>query len=400
MMIYIYTHNDLDGVGCGILAKLAFGENTVVKYNSISSLDHQLSYYIEKVGNIDGDNSLIITDMSPSDDIAEQLNELATRGAKIQLIDHHKTADHFNEYSWGVVKVAYEDGRLASATSLFYDYLKQHQLIQHEAAIDEFVELVRQYDTWEWDVNQNLKAKRLNDLFFLLSLDEFEEKMIKRLGEQKQFDFDEFEQKLLEMEEGKIERYIRRKRRELIQTFIGDYCVGIVHAESYHSELGNELGKESPHLDYIALLNMGGRKISYRTIHDHVDVSMVADQFGGGGHSKASGSSMSKQAFALFVEDAFTLDPIRLDALKNRFNLKGTAKGVLYDNREGDKFFIYLNSHEKWVVEKNGVLSDQQFESFEDAEYDLKRHAQAALVRDDVFVDYLLQNKHQNGQKG
>ena len=91
------------------------------------------------------------------------------------------------------------------------------------------------------------------------------------------------------MEEEKINRYIRKKNRELIQTFIGDHCVGIVHAEMYHSELGNELGKENSHLDYIAILNMGGKKVSFRTIHDHIDVSAVAGGFGGGGHAKASG---------------------------------------------------------------------------------------------------------------
>ena len=82
--------------------------------------------------------------------------------------------------------------------------------------------------------------------------------------------------KLLNMEEDKIERYIRRKKREIVQLKIDKYYAGIVYGESYHSELGNELGKEHPHLDYIAILNMGSKKISFRTIHDHVDVSEIA----------------------------------------------------------------------------------------------------------------------------
>lgn len=395
-MNHLYTHNDLDGVGCGILAKLAFGESVQVRYNSISSLDNQLGQYLEKLPLSQNEDNLYITDMSPDDEMAERLNEQVKLGAKVRLIDHHKTANHFNEYNWATVRVEYENGKLASATSLFYDYLKTHQLIVVKSAIDEFVELVRQYDTWEWDVNNNHQAKRLNDLFFLLSIDEFEEKMFKRLQEQEHFEFDEFERKLLEMEEGKIERYIRRKKRELIQTFIGDYCVGIVHAESYHSELGNELGKENPHLDYIALLNMGGKRIGYRTIHDHVDVSKVAEQFGGGGHAKASGSSMSKQAYSLYVENIFPLDPIRVDAIKNRFNIKGAKKGVLYDNREGEKFFIFQNSKGEWVVEKNGIIMGGKYKTFEETEFDLKRNHYAALVKDDLFVDYLLNLKHQN----
>jgi uncharacterized protein len=395
-MFHLFTHNDLDGVGCGILAKIAFEEKAIVRYNSISSLDHQLAQYLEKTYNPQNQDSLFVTDLSTSEEISNKINEIANQGAKVRLIDHHKSALHFNDFVWGMVKVEYENGKLTSATSLFYDYLKQHQLINASTVIDEFVELVRQYDTWEWDLNNNQQAKRLNDLFFLLSIDEFEEKMVKRLQEQEHFEFDEFEQKLLEMEENKIGRYIRRKKRELIQTFIDEYCVGIVHAESYHSELGNELGKENPHLDYIAILNMGGKKVSYRTIHDHVDVSQIAGQFGGGGHAKASGSSMSKQAYSLYVENIFPLEPIRLDANKNKFNVKDSKRGVLYDNREGKKFFVFQNENGIWEVEVGGNKTEDQFDSFEEAEYELKRNYAASLVRDEIFIDYLLDIKHQH----
>lgn len=44
-MYKLLSHNDLDGVGCGILAKLAFGENVKVRYNSISSLNREIEYF-------------------------------------------------------------------------------------------------------------------------------------------------------------------------------------------------------------------------------------------------------------------------------------------------------------------------------------------------------------------
>lgn len=393
-MNHLFTHNDLDGVGCGILATIAFGDNVQVRYNSISSLDHQIEQFLEKSPHTLQNDFLFITDLSPNDEIVSQLNDLVNQGGQVCLIDHHKTAFHLNDFSWASVKVESEDGKLTSATSLFYEYLTKHQKMKSTPVLDEFVELVRQYDTWEWDINDNQKAKRLNDLFYLLSIDEFEDKIVKRLQEQEHFEFDEFEQKLLKMEEDKIERYIRRKKRELIQTFIEEYCVGIVHAESYHSELGNELGKEHPHIDYIAILNMGGKKISYRTIHEHVDVSKIAEQYGGGGHAKASGSSMSKQAYLQFVEDIFPLDPVRLDAIKNRFNLKGSKQGVLYDNREGEKFFIFLNSDGEWEVKKNGHTLDKRYETFDTAENELKREYFVALVKDEIYVKYLLNLIH------
>ncbi|PAE26397.1 oligoribonuclease [Bacillus sp. 7894-2] len=387
-MYRLFTHNDLDGVGCGIVARIAFGKDVEVRYNSVMGLDYQIEKLLENEKNII-DDFLMITDLSVNDENLIRLDDLAKSGGNVRLIDHHKTALHFNDYSWGRVKVQYEDGRLTAATSLLYEYLLKHELIQPSQALDEFVELVRQYDTWEWDQNENIKAKNLNDLFFMISIEEFEEKMTERIKSSNTFDFDEFEQKLLEMEEQKIERYVRRKKRELVQTFSGEYCTGIVHAESYHSELGNELGKEYPHIDYIAILNLGGKKISFRTIHDHVDVSAVAGKFGGGGHAKASGCSMGKDAYKLFVQDIFPLDPLRQDAFKNKYNIKSTKQGSLYENKKGDKFFIFAEADDKWILEMNGKPIQEPYPDFQAAENYIKRKYQAWLVHDDIYVEFL-----------
>ncbi|WP_226619309.1 DHH family phosphoesterase [Cytobacillus firmus] len=387
-MYRLYTHNDLDGVGCGIVARIAFGKDVEVRYNSVMGLDYQIEKLLENEKNIK-DDFLMITDLSVNDENLIRLDDLAKGGGNVRLIDHHKTALHFNDYSWGRVKVQYEDGRLTAATSLLYEYLQEHEMIQPSQALDEFVELVRQYDTWEWDQNENIKAKNLNDLFFMISIEEFEEKMTERIMSSDTFEFDEFEQKLLDMEEKKIERYVRRKKREMIQTFIGEYCTGIVHAESYHSELGNELGKEYPHIDYIAILNLGGKKISFRTIHDHVDVSAVAGKFGGGGHAKASGCSMGKDAYKLFVQDIFPLDPLRQDAFKNKYNNKSAKQGSLYENKKGDKFFIFAEADDKWILEMNGKPVRESYRNFLQAENFIKRKYQTWLVNDDIYVDYL-----------
>ncbi|WP_282140829.1 DHH family phosphoesterase [Cytobacillus oceanisediminis] len=387
-MYRLYTHNDLDGVGCGIVAKIAFGKDVEVRYNSVMGLDHQIEKLFENEKNLK-DDFLIITDLSVNDENLIRLDDLEKGGGKVRLIDHHKTALHFNDYNWGRVKVQYDDGRLTAATSLLYEYLLEHELIKSSQALDEFVELVRQYDTWEWDQNDNIKAKNLNDLFFMVSIEEFEEKMTERIINSDHFEFDDFEQKLLEMEEEKIERYVRRKKREIVQTFIGEFCAGIVHAESYHSELGNELGKDFPHLDYIAILNLGGKKISFRTIHDHVDVSAVAGKFGGGGHAKASGCSMGKDAYKLFVQDIFPLDPMRQDAFRNKYNNKSSMQGSLYENKKGDKFFIFAAGEDNWILEMNGKPVREPYQNFQQAENYIKRKYQAWLVHDDIYVEFL-----------
>jgi uncharacterized protein len=388
-MYHLFTHNDLDGVSCGILFRLAFGEKAGVRYNSVAGLNHQVDRFLDKLTDrMKKEDHLFITDLSLNEDMTEKVNQFVLDGGKVQLIDHHKTALHFNDFSWGYVKVEDEAGRLTSAASLVYEYLVQEEHLSRNGALDEFVELVRQYDTWEWDIHKNFKAKNLNDLFFMVSIEEFEERILPRLQAGEQFEYDDFEQKLLEMEEDKIERYIRRKRREIVQIQTNDLYGGVVHAESYHSELGNELGKEYSHLDYIAILNLGGKKISFRTIHDNVDVSAIAGEFGGGGHAKAAGCSMNSEAYRRYIEQAFPLDPIRQDAARNSYNLKETKTGSLYENRERDLFLIYSKGHEYFIGTENGRKLGP-FQHFSDAERHVKRKFGAALARDEVYIGYL-----------
>ncbi|MCA1319514.1 oligoribonuclease [Bacillus tianshenii] len=388
-MIHLFTHNDLDGVGCGILAKIAFKEKVEVHYNSVGSLNYQVANYLEHAI---PNNTIYITDLSVHEENAKKLDSLNKAGGKVQFIDHHKTALTLNDYEWAFVQVEYEDGRLTSATSLFYEYLQNHQLLERTEAVHEFVELVRQYDTWEWDRNNNTKAKRLNDLLYMMSIVEFEARMLAKLEDSTDFRFDDLEDQLLNMEEKKMEKYLRRKKRELVQKQVGDKWAGIVYAESFLSELGNALGKENPHLDYIAMINMGSKRISLRTIHDDVDVSEVAGKFEGGGHAKASGCNLNEAAYKLYVAESFPLEPLKADADKNVFNVKESPNGVLYESKSKGILFLIPRENGSWEIENNEQLLDKSFQTFQEAETYIKRNFAAWLVKDEEYVTFLVEN--------
>lgn len=101
-MYKLLSHTDLDGVGCGILAQLAFQQNVKVRYNSISSLNREIEFFLEQNH---PDMFLFITDLSPNEENEQRLNEYYQEKGNVQLIDHHKTALHLNEYKWGSVLV-------------------------------------------------------------------------------------------------------------------------------------------------------------------------------------------------------------------------------------------------------------------------------------------------------
>ncbi|MGG4268077.1 DHH family phosphoesterase [Peribacillus simplex] len=385
-MYHLFTHNDLDGVGCGIIAKLAFGEEVVVSYNSIGRLNQNVGAFLEQAKIED---TLIVTDLSVDEDNEKMITQFVEDGGKALLIDHHKSALHLNEHDWASVTVEQEDGKQTAATSLFYQYAVENKWLEPSSIVAEFVELVRQYDTWEWEVNKNSTAKRLNDLFFMIPIEEFEMKIANKLSTAKSFTFDEVEQTLLNVEESRVDRYINRKKREVYQATVGPHTAGVVHAESYHSELGNELSKEFSHLDYIAILMVGSKRISFRTIHDDIDVSEVAGKYEGGGHQKAAGCTMSEKAYSQYVEKTFFAEPLKRDAHKNQLNVKESPEGCLYSTREKQDIFIYEDEEEEWIIEINGKQQKKTFDTFGEAEKYMKRKYAAWLAHDERYEEFV-----------
>ncbi|WP_052404793.1 DHH family phosphoesterase [Bacillus rubiinfantis] len=306
----IFTDIDLDGFGCGIVAKLAFGEQASIAYCSYRNLNQRVEAFVNNPEN--DREELYITDLAVNSDIEKKLVERNKSGKHIRVIDHHVTAKHFQQYEWGLVRPEYEDGRMTCATSLFFDYLFEQKLIEENQAAMEFIELVRQYDTWEWDANDNKAAKRLNDLFYILNREQLEAEILERIQEHPEgFFFTETEDMILNLEEQKINRYILSKSKQLVQTSVDEFNIGIVHAEQHVSELGNALHLQYPHLDMVALVNVGSKKIGFRTIHEHVNVAEFALRFGGGGHPKASGADLTEMAFEKFVINVFDTPPLR-----------------------------------------------------------------------------------------
>lgn len=95
--------------------------------------------------------------------------------------------------------------------------------------------------------------------------------------------------------------------------------------------------------------------------------------------------------FKLFVQETFHLDPLREDARRNRFNVKESAFGALYQAYSDELFLIYAEDKELWSIQRNGEKMEETFSNYQDAEKFLKRHYQAWLSRDEVFVHYLIE---------
>lgn len=305
-MIKLFTHTDLDGIGCAILAKLAFGEKVDISYCNYDDINESVLDYINN--NDDSLSYIYITDICVNEDVAKLLDE---RGG-VCLLDHHPTALGLNKYTWCKVMVEDLNCIKTSGTKMFYHWLGMNGYFSNELennkSLGKFAELVRDYDTWRWSElgEEGVICKQVNDLMYLYGRDKFIIWCISEIHDEvfpRLYAADEL---LLNTKQKEIDEYVEEKNEQLFTSPMCGRVCGFVFAEKYVSELGNRLCKMHPEIDYVAMIDMGNKTVSYRTVKEDIDLGKdVAQLFGGGGHPKAAGSEFSVDVQFKTIEKIF-----------------------------------------------------------------------------------------------
>lgn len=323
MNIKLFTHTDLDGVGCAILAYLAFGkENVSVEYCNYDDIDLRVSQFFIK-SNPGEYDKVFITDISINENLAVAIDRYAKSGVW-QLFDHHQTALELNRYYWCNVLVEAPDGSglKTCGTELFGAYLLSEGLFDCYGKttinnILQFIGIVRDYDTWRWTTTgrYGMNSKHVNDLLDIYGREQFIDVMCIRIRIYTGFPSitpDEF--LLLEQRKAEIDRYVIQKNEQLIPAKdIHGHSYGYVFAERFFSELGNRLCQMNPGLEYIVMIDICNGKVSYRTTRDDLNLGTeIAHSYGGGGHAKAAGSTFDREYISgLVVKKLFETDEIK-----------------------------------------------------------------------------------------
>ena len=303
--IKLFSHTDLDGVGCVILAYLAFErENVDVEYCNYDDVDGIIrKFYL--CCNPEDYDAIYITDISVDKEVAAEIDLLVTAGQKWKLFDHHATALWLNQYKWCEVLVEDETGLKMSGTALFYNYLVLNGFFDHYIMNDRvmnnicrFVDIVRDYDTWRWKElgEEGIVCKQVNDLFYIYAREAFIDWALRRLkfyGSYPEFpSFRDEDLLLLEQKQREIDIYVESKDKQLVEKIDQfGHTYGVVFADRFVNELGDRLSELHPELDYIAMIDISHGTISYRTTSEGIDLGgEIAHSHGGGGHRKAAGS--------------------------------------------------------------------------------------------------------------
>lgn len=274
----LVTHNDLDGVGCEIVARCFYPEITSDKV-------YHCDYGIvnETVKNIlaQTDEELIVSDVSISEEIAKLIEEkYATR---VRLYDHHQTSEQYlRDYDWCIV-----DQSKCATMIVFEDCCLRKPGCKVPLNLPAFVYYVNDYDLW---LHTLPYATQFNDLLSLLGKKKFVDTMLSRLRKKEAL-INSNDNLFLEALSVKKEWYFKNK----VESAVVDGERLLITANRYTSDLaGYVRGLKTPpkswkNVKYIDMVNVEKGTHSLRSYDNDFDVSKIAEQHGGGGHKNAAG---------------------------------------------------------------------------------------------------------------
>ena len=301
----IFSHeSDIDGLGCIILAKLAFPEIDYILLPNPEKLELVFREYIISK-KLEEYERIFVTDLALYDPALTMVANSDLKD-KILVFDHHKGAieDKMDRYSFTKIVEEDEKGKRCG-TELFFEYLLDKEYIENTQSLEQFVEYTRLEDTWEW-TKLGSYGEKAHDLSFLLNSigkEKYILKMIETLKNNK----DVF---LLDDDDMNIINDKKKEYEEKIGEIISgaEYFIdeegnkfGVVYSDyEYRNDLSEYIRKignpESIKYYIVVALDKGdfGQK-SYRSIDESFDVNMVAMKHGGGGHPQAAGVNITKE---------------------------------------------------------------------------------------------------------
>lgn len=274
-MTYLFTHEDLDGVGCAVIAHIAFPSDLYVKYCSYRSINDDINSFLDTASS---DAHILISDISVDEATAQRLDSW-----NVQMYDHHP----INVLrDWMIVDATgNECGTSLVATALLPDMTP---------AVAEFVEAIRLFDTWQFEKNAMSLSERLNELHNLLGHRGFVEMVVPSLSAGEPFTIPHFFELAISNSFAARDRYFEKKEKAMITTTFEDYKTGLVFADRDISLMAEYVFHRHPELEIVAVCYMPAG-ISLRTRRDDIDLTEICRRRGGGGHQKASAFYLPKE---------------------------------------------------------------------------------------------------------
>lgn len=262
--VILYHKNCADGFGSALAAYTQFGDTAA--YIPVN--------YGEPVpSEIKPDDEIYIVDFSYARDVLENL----AKSNKIQVIDHHKTAQ---EALKGLDYCIFDMDH--SGAVLTWQHLFPDQ------PVPTLLQYIEDRDIWKW------KLPNSRAISAWLSSYEFDFKIWSDLMET--FD-DQYNdvipegEAILRLQQLQINRLLESSVQ--VHNIGGKRGIPVVNSPLLRSELGEALLQKYPKSPFAGVYNEDS-EYAYWSLRSRpdFDVTTIASQFGGGGHAQAAGYSI------------------------------------------------------------------------------------------------------------
>ena len=299
MKVILFSHeSDIDGMGEVILSKLVFEDLEYILCKNVADLNRKIMEEYTK-GKLYNADIIYITDLSLDEKEAGIIFSDEKLKGKVFLFDHHKTAYESGLTNYPNVTVRVDDEKgISCATQLFYEYLIKENLIKQSKKLDEFVELVRREDTYEWKKYGDQKAHDLSILFNSLGYEMYIDRIYEKLKDEKteEFDFTEEELNAIERKKKETEEKVKNYIKDLKIIDIDGIKVGVcfIGYEFRNAVADYIIDTKAYDIDTVAMIALDNNQISFRCIHGGNYARCVAEKLGGGGHDKAAAVPITK----------------------------------------------------------------------------------------------------------
>lgn len=296
--IMLFTHTDLDGAGCRIVANVYAKKHNlgldVVHLNYGQEMINTMKNFFSDLGNKDKYFMVFIGDLSFKEDNQHQelidlMNKYIGNSifSDVIVFDHHPSSVYLNKYTWAHIQEEDLFGDKQCGASLMQKVLLKYEYIE----VNKFIDYVRKYDTWEWVYKYDKcnTTLQIQTMFELYGMDKFCSDILLRKENKQNLLPNESELIIINNQLSKLEKYYELKANQLkvCKYGKGDLKLGIVIAEDSISLLGDYiLSREL--CDVLAIYNPNYQTVSLRT-KKNIDLNIVANKFGSGGHKQAAG---------------------------------------------------------------------------------------------------------------
>jgi oligoribonuclease NrnB/cAMP/cGMP phosphodiesterase (DHH superfamily) len=308
MRTLVFTHSaDIDGMGGAVLAHLAFGKDVKVILCEGFELDKVFDTQL-KSNRIYTYDKIYFVDLTPGPEVLDIINSNQKLHKKTLIFDHHVSVLDFapsGKYDFLTLKIKKSHG-LCSGTSLFYEYLIKQKLLDIKAKnIADYVELTRQYDTWEWKTKyHNEKPHDLTLLFDTLSAKNFIKSMVAKLSQSDpNFKFNETEKALISSKKSAVLARLKKYSEHIIPCLVQGLKAGVIFIDyEYRNDIAEYTREQNSDLDFLALIALDNNSISFRSLKSNVSVRKIAESLGGRGHDHAAGAHISPTQLSQIID--------------------------------------------------------------------------------------------------